>query len=146
MGSKRDQAMSSVWTIEEAVIAAFNNDAEWLALCGGKKMYSSAIPEGAEVPYGTIGDVNESGTRTSINRSRSGFDNQRWIHFYSDENGKEKCSQMYRIARRLLDGQKLTLGEGRMIRGELSLVAMTPDPSGSGEHGIASYETVSRND
>lgn len=138
--------MSSVWTIEEAVLYAFNNDSEWLTLCGGKKMYSSEVPEGAEVPYGTIGDVNERGTRTSTKRKRAGFDNQRFIHFYSDEQGKEKCSLMYRIALRLLDGQKLSLSEDRMIRGELSLISMTPDPSGSGEHGIASYETVTRND
>src|SRR6476661_6408347 len=98
--------MSSVWPIEKEVIALFNNDSEWVTLCGGKKMYSSQVPEGAKLPYGSIGDVTETGTRTSTKRKRAGFDNQRWIHFYSDKQGKEKCNQMYKIALRLLDGQK----------------------------------------
>ncbi len=138
--------MSSVWTIEEAILEAFNNDTEWLSLCGGKKMYSGDIPEGAVLPYGNIGDVNERGTRTSVQRKKAGFDNQRYINLYSDEEGKFKCSQMYRIALRLLDGQKLPLSQDRMIRGEISLISMLPDPSGSGDRAIVSYETVTRND
>ncbi len=136
--------MSTVWTIEQAIIAALNADVAWLALAGEGKVYSSQAPEGAELPYAVISDVNERKQSRVFGGGNVGYDNQRFINLYSDELGKEKCSSMYRIVLYALDGTILVLSEDRMIKGDLNLISMTPDPSGSGDRAIVSYSTVSR--
>lgn len=136
--------MSTVWTIEQAIMSVLNADTAWLALVGAGKVYSSQAPEGAELPYAVISDVNERKQARVFGGGSIGYDNQRFINLFSDELGKEKCSSMYRILLSVLDETLLVLSQDRMIKGDLNLISMTPDPSGSGDRAIVSYSTVSR--
>ncbi len=136
--------MSTVWTIEQAIIVVLNANTNWLALVGAGKVYSSQAPEGAVLPYAVISDVNERRQDRVFGGGSVGFTNQRFINLFSDELGKEKCSAMYRIVLTALDEKNIALSQDRMIKGDLQLISLLPDPSGSGDRAIVSYSTVSR--
>lgn len=135
---------SAVWPIEKEMIAIYNADNAWIALVGINKVYSGSAPEGTALPYAILASTSERGTRV-FRKSKAGFDNSKTIDLYSDEVGKERCCQMYEITRRLFNGVSLNIDGGHTISGEIRLVTMFTDPSGT-EHGVVNFDVVTRND
>lgn len=136
---------TAVMTIEQAIIATLNADAQFIAAMGGAgRVYSSLVPEETPRPYLLLGQTSEAGAPV-IQRASAGYYNGKVISIFSEEVGKAKCCVIYGHCRRLLHQQKLPLGEGRMIRGALRLVSMYPDPVTGEELASLFYDVHTRN-
>lgn len=134
-----------------ALVAAIEADATLQGLLAGDMIYNSEAPEGAELPYITLGfstelDDNVFATPGTL----AGQTLDIWTRKTTitggatAQLGNDSLLAIYSAIRALLHHRPLSIAGFRHCIGTIQLQATMQDPDGKTLHGICQYQVISR--
>jgi len=95
--------MSVVLEVQKSLYAKLTGDSALMVLVTGVYDY---VPEGAELPYVTIGDI---GAADDSAKGRKGYELDVNLEVYSQGQGRKECLDIIGRLKVLLDNQALTI-------------------------------------
>jgi hypothetical protein len=131
---------SAIWTLQEAMDAAIQGDGTLAPMLAGDKVYSLLGPSDAGVvPYVLLAQSAESRWAMFETPAFSGVEG---ISIFSADRSKKEVALIAAEVVRVL-GAPLTLDGYNFVTGEVSILAITMDPSLKFSMASLSYEVMS---
>lgn len=124
--------------LQKAINQRLRNDAAFVALLGGAKVYDDT-PQQTEFPYVTIG---RSLIRDWATATEGGHEHVVTLHVWSRAAGRKQALEIMHAIEELLHDQTLTLTGQHLVNLRHEFSDARRDPDGETYHGTVRYRAV----